>query len=98
MPFKHRPEVRGEAIALARIVGSEAAGEKLGIPYRTIRRWMVDAGLAPELDLPPDCAGRTSTSTARRLPSGTPSAGAIARSRIRRQAERGGPYESDPLP
>jgi hypothetical protein len=38
-----------EAIALGRVIGSEAAGKQLGIQPRTIRGWMAKAGDPPEL-------------------------------------------------
>jgi transposase-like protein len=39
-----------EAVALARVMGAEAAGKQLGIDPRTIVKWMSQAGDRPELD------------------------------------------------
>lgn len=48
MPYrKHSPTKKAEAIALATVIGAEAAGNQLGIDRNTIRRWMEAAGKAP---------------------------------------------------
>jgi transposase-like protein len=39
-----------EAVALARVMGAEAAGKQLGIDPRTIVKWVSQAGDRPELD------------------------------------------------
>jgi hypothetical protein len=50
MPGRHPPEVRRQAIALARAGGAEFAATQLGIQARTIRGWLSEAGDPPELD------------------------------------------------
>jgi hypothetical protein len=45
---------KAEAIALAAIVGSEAAAEQLGMDPRSVRKWASQAGRAPELSAKPD--------------------------------------------
>lgn len=43
-----------EAVALARVMGSELAGKETGIPWRTVRNWVTLAGDAPEVGAPPE--------------------------------------------
>src|SRR3954451_25478257 len=53
MPGKgYTPAQRTEAVALASVIGAEAAGQQLSIPWRSIRRWSEQAGNAPELAAP----------------------------------------------
>src|SRR4051795_12064520 len=53
MPGKgYTPAQRAEAVALASVIGAEAAGQQLAIPWRSIRRWSEQAGNAPELAAP----------------------------------------------
>lgn len=63
MPYrKHSPAKKAEAIALATVIGAEAAGERLGIYRGTIRRWMEAAGKAPA-----DAIARTDWETLEQL-------------------------------
>lgn len=43
-----------EAVALGRVMGAVAAAEALGWDRRTVRGWMADAGVAPDLADPGD--------------------------------------------
>src|SRR6188472_3971409 len=52
MPRKHSPELRAEAIALARVMGAEAAGKQLGIDHRRIVVWAQETGQPLGLELP----------------------------------------------
>lgn len=55
MPGKpYPPAKRAEAVALARVMGADAAAAELGMPdARPIRRWLAEAGDAPELQADP---------------------------------------------
>ena len=44
----YTPDQRAEAIALSRIIGAREAGRQLGIDWRTVRSWAMDAGDAPD--------------------------------------------------
>jgi hypothetical protein len=49
----YTPDQRAEAIALSRIVGAREAGRQLGIDWRTVRSWAMEAGDAPDKALAP---------------------------------------------
>lgn len=51
MRISYSPAQKIEAVALARVVGAEAAADEMALDPRTVRKWQAEAGVPPSLDV-----------------------------------------------